>query len=466
MGADAETGHQEARHGSGATSHPPETDTATQDSAPDTTSRPAEQPVDDPDEDQESAGDASDKTSEDDADDTDEIGDNVPEPSADDDEPLEEDAPDSTPHSMAEHNRGRFVTSPDRTPWYTTHLDWDAITDALEPTIAGELESPAIVDGDESAAGTGGETVHAETNGGSTLEPDGSNKEQTTDTDQSDAEESTMYAAPPAHSTDSPEPVDPEVDDTRAEVDGDSVPSDTRSESPETDMTDDDSDGGVDEIPGNPADHETPTGTADNVEANPTAEADPTVELSYAEGETDAEDDVGLEVSDGAATDLEGRNEHDESMEGIDDVEDDSGAEESTHHQADELDAFDVEEPIDLDPSISVDDALEELNDETPTLSLSSHQFDVTAEQDDDDATLIFSFDSAVVSITGSTKRLLTYQLQSFANQESTPDGSVSIEGQQITIDIPDADGNAIQRWGRGAVSIIDRTLYLSDTNS
>ncbi|MFP9191082.1 hypothetical protein [Natronosalvus vescus] len=115
---------------------------------------------------------------------------------------------------------------------------------------------------------------------------------------------------------------------------------------------------------------------------------------------------------------------------------------------------------------MSVDDALEGLNDETPTLSLSSHQFDVTAEQDEDDAEVVFSFDPAAVSISGSTKRLLTYQLQSFADQESTPDGSVSIDGQRIRIDIPDADGNAIQRWGRGAVSIIDRTLYLSDNSS
>ncbi|WP_254862865.1 AAA family ATPase [Halovivax gelatinilyticus] len=42
-------------------------------------------------------------------------------------------------------NRGRFVTSPDRTPWYATPLDGDAISEATS-VIAGELEAGDVVD--------------------------------------------------------------------------------------------------------------------------------------------------------------------------------------------------------------------------------------------------------------------------------------------------------------------------------
>lgn len=115
---------------------------------------------------------------------------------------------------------------------------------------------------------------------------------------------------------------------------------------------------------------------------------------------------------------------------------------------------------------MTVDEAVDTMNDDAPSLSLSSHDFDVTAEYDDGGASLIFEFEPGTIDISGSTKRLLRYQMRSFADQESTPDGEVQIRRNAVVIDIPDADGGAVQRWGEAAVAIIDRTLYLSDNSN
>ncbi|ELY38416.1 hypothetical protein [Natronorubrum tibetense] len=55
---------------------------------------------------------------------------------------------------------------------------------------------------------------------------------------------------------------------------------------------------------------------------------------------------------------------------------------------------------------------------------------------------LLFEFDTETVDISGSTKRLLQYQVRSFADRESTPDGDVRIGRNRIVIEIPDSDGN------------------------
>jgi len=73
--------------------------------------------------------------------------------SATDAEPDADDEP--TEHPRAERNRVRFITSPDRTAWYATPLDREAIV-AARPTIAGALtdgSDDGIDDSDVIAAG-------------------------------------------------------------------------------------------------------------------------------------------------------------------------------------------------------------------------------------------------------------------------------------------------------------------------
>ncbi|WP_254530178.1 hypothetical protein [Natrinema gelatinilyticum] len=79
---------------------------------------------------------------------------------------------------------------------------------------------------------------------------------------------------------------------------------------------------------------------------------------------------------------------------------------------------------------------------------------------------LTFEFDTETIDISGSTEQLRQYQMQRFAKRSSTPDRNVSIGRDQIVIEVPGSDGTAINRWGNTAVSIIDRTLYSSDTSS
>ncbi len=137
---------------------------------------------------------------------------------------------------------------------------------------------------------------------------------------------------------------------------------------------------------------------------------------------------------------------------------------------ADALSEFAFDEAGEFEPEdedVTVEAAVDTMNEDAPAPELSSHRFDVTAtETDGGGATLTFEFDTETIDITGSTERLLQYQMQSFADRESTPDGDVTIDRDRIVIELFDSDGTAVQQWGEAAVSIIDRTLYLSDNSN
>ncbi|MFP9191080.1 hypothetical protein ACLI4Q_05370 [Natrialbaceae archaeon A-CW1-1] len=116
-GADAVNGHQNPQHESGEQAHPTDTDNAPHEPAHDTASRVDDQSVDSDRDDEDTAGVTGDDTAEDGAVDADEVGDTDPETADDgddtlEDDTLEDDLADSTPHPMAEHNRGRFITPP------------------------------------------------------------------------------------------------------------------------------------------------------------------------------------------------------------------------------------------------------------------------------------------------------------------------------------------------------------------
>ena len=66
---------------------------------------------------------------------------------------------------------------------------------------------------------------------------------------------------------------------------------------------------------------------------------------------------------------------------------------------------------------------------------------------------------------TDSTARLLRYQLRSFADSIGTSDVDVTVDGNRIVVDIPDADGADVSRWQHAVVEAIDRTLFLSDNS-
>ena len=118
------------------------------------------------------------------------------------------------------------------------------------------------------------------------------------------------------------------------------------------------------------------------------------------------------------------------------------------------------------DVTALVEDAVDTMNENAPAPELSSHRFDVTAEETGDGGAVVtLAFEPDTIEIEGSTKRLLQYQLQSFADRESTPAADVTIGRDRIVIEIADSEGTAIQRWGEAAVRIVDRTLYLSDNS-
>ncbi|MFP9060482.1 hypothetical protein ACLI4R_08105 [Natrialbaceae archaeon A-chndr2] len=421
----------------------------------------------------------------------------------------------SVDHPNAARNRGRFITSPDRTPWYRTPLDREAIAEGYSRPIAGALESPAVIDDDEddeqyeSTDGTAdGDEASPEGTGDDEVDADADTEDNDDVTEEDNDDEtgaSTVYAAPPAHSSDHPEAISPEAD---AQADD----QDTASEGPSTALDD-----AVEGIAASSGATEFSEDERESVEkatepggetldaTKPEAEtSDPTTEsgaersdtagesasdasreITFDENELEAEpgeesDSVPLEESgeptDGSAaeassavsdantvdeTDAEpavdgdsgytADGESDESVAG--------GDEDSTESGEDEL-AVDSTEPT----PIPLDEALEALTEGGPELTFSSHGFDVSSVEDDDGVVLTFEFDPETVEIQGSTKRLLTYQLQSFADQASTPEGEITIGDQRIVIEIPNADGHAIEQWGDAAVTSIDRTLYLSDS--
>ncbi|MCU4753844.1 hypothetical protein OB919_17965 [Halobacteria archaeon AArc-curdl1] len=421
----------------------------------------------------------------------------------------------SVAHPNATWNRGRFITSPDRTPWYRTALDREAIAEGNSTPIAGALESPAVFDTDED------DEQHESADGATDIDapsPAGAGDDELdadADSEDKDGETgtSTVYAAPPANSSDQPEAISPEadaaVDDQDTEADDPSTetesaledavedalegiaanPGTTESSEDERDSVEEAAEPGV-ETPDSATkpEDETPDSATKPEDETPDSASrsasDEFRRITFDETELEAEsgeetDPEPLEESsvstDNTADDAssgmfdpadDGDETHAESAvdgDSGDTVESDEsatdGSEDSTESDEDEP-AVDSTEPA----PIPLDEALEALTEGGPELTFSSHGFDVSSVEDDDGVVLTFEFDPETVEIQGSTKRLLTYQLQSFADQASTPEGDVTIGDQRIVIEIPNADGNAIEQWGDAAVTSIDRTLYLSDS--
>ncbi|MFC7213189.1 hypothetical protein ACFQO4_03730 [Saliphagus sp. GCM10025334] len=386
-----------------------------------------------------------------------------------------EDAQSEPDDALLARNRGRFITSPDRTAWYATPLDRDTIADARYPQIAGELESAPEPDAEDSSSDSEDDDSDSDDGDEQRVTDEGDDDAET-----ANADESTVYAAPPANSPDPPEAV------RQSTVDG----SDGAGLEASSDANGDLEPDHLDTATASDSDL-TPETDVDRGEFtfSETVTGDAGAENERRDGDGDGEEGADVDTADSDATDSNAavQTERDSSLEtpapresgdpeeasddeSVEVVSDDS---DEPNAAADTAAAFDPFDPADHVDSVEddieeipVDRALETLNEEKPDLSLSSHGFEVSAEENEDGAVLTYTFDPETVSITGSTKRLLTYQLQSFADQESTPDGDVTIDGQRIVIDVPDADGAAIQRWGQGAVSIIDRTLYLSDNGN
>lgn len=417
-------------------------------------------------------------------------------PSASDAEP---DADDEQPqHPRAEHNRGRFITSPDRTAWYATPLDRDAI-DAAGPTIAG-----ALPDGSESGID---ESEIIAAGPGDSSESDPSDEEQTVATPMPGAgtEAAVDEDADVDDSTEG-EPVadDEPTDDTQADSERDSgenhepaIDGDEDAEESDEDESeveaDDTADGTADdEIPQSPDeidvlsfDDEADDVSEDQSSASVNGENPP----GDAGRETDRqpgppdEEESGTDVPDTvdersetdvstleSTTDSETAGER-ETEPTDSEAENDAGepaVDDGDEPAADTLSSFEFEEgQFEADePDVTVEEAVDTMNEDAPAPELSSHRFDVRAEETDDgSAVLTLEFGAETIDITGSTERLLQYQMQSFAEKDSTPDADVTIGRDRIVIEIPDSDGAAIQQWGEAAVSIIDRTLYLSDNS-
>ncbi|WP_137290128.1 AAA family ATPase [Natronorubrum halophilum] len=350
-------------------------------------------------------------------------------------------------HPRAAINRGRFITSPDRTAWYATPLDREAIRTA-EPLIAGELtdgtesrsdESEVIAvgpvdataavdptDPNESTDGLSGEPVEA---AGTATEARGSPSaaDEPTDTDlanDGETEESEPKAAE----------YEREGDSTAVEADAGGLAFDASADEPGDEPDERVSATGTDLEPAG-IDSDTEAGDRSDTEERPDAETDAAERTGTGGDDPPAETEADHRITDG-----------------------------SNPFEFDDEFADDV----------TVEEAVDTINENAPAPELSSHRFDVTAEvhatdegeADGDSAVLIFEFDADTVDLSGSTKRLLQYQMRSFADRDSTPHGDVTIGRQRIVIEIPNSDGSAVQRWGEAAVSIIDRTLYLSDNSS
>lgn len=441
----------------------------------------------------------------------------------------EADTDGESPHPRAEINRGRFVTSPDRTAWYATPLDREAI-EAARPTIAGALPdgSDSGIDEDEIiAAGPVDSSEAAATDdgvgdaGAATAMPasDGDAAgESADDTDADAAEEgddgaTTDEAAVDEEASDaiaeSAEAADAaadghestdEVSDAEADEDGaeagtdedgaetsddeakpeDATPADEIPESPdEVDVLSFDEgadEDGADRSASDSEDRRDHDGESDTEAQTDRAGVVPVEEDEPGDADGDDRTDV-PDLPDGA-TESEMSPPDDESESGTagdsaggtaPESETDADADDAGDDRpADALAGFEFDDEFETDgeDDVTVEEAVDTMNEDAPAPELSSHRFDVTAEdRDDGSAVLTFEFDTETVDITGSTERLLQYQMRSFADRESTPDGDVTIGRDRIVIAIPDSDGTAIQQWGEAAVSIIDRTLYLSDNS-
>ncbi|QLK25267.1 AAA family ATPase [Natrinema zhouii] len=403
-----------------------------------------------------------------------------------DDEPVE--------HPRAEHSRGRFITSPDRTAWYATPLDYEAIA-AARPTIAGELtdgSDDGIDESDVIAVGPVGSSTTAETEEDDATAADVSDEEADGATDAMDV-------------TDDGEITDDSTGDDDAMADARTT-SDATSETTDNgdrkarESPDEDGDGDEDGAVGESDD----TGKTDEGEADDELEAladelpDSSDDIDVLEfGEPSEDSDATTEGTEVAPTDDESTDTEGTDHAGVPDIADGStepvpadeesaleddaasdseatGTEDSDADDADTAAAADALSPFEFEESgfeaddedVSVEDAVDTMNENAPVPELSSHRFDVTAEETGDGGAVVtLAFEPDTIEIAGSTKRLLQYQLQSFADRESTPAADVTISRDRIVIELPDSDGTAIQQWGEAAVSIVDRTLYLSDNS-
>lgn len=412
-------------------------------------------------------------------------------------------------HPRASINRHRFVTSPYLTPWYAVALDREA-TGESGPQIAGALEAgraEASKSHDVFAAAPGATPDGAADEDGATDADDpivatapGDERTATDDADTPSSSASSVSAPATENETsDSPLGTDSSAADATADESGlsidraeDESAADSAQSSDRVERTDGNAASSTADDVGTDRDATATDDRGQDVESTASADEsgarddgvatlDVSVEVNQ-DGEegSDAGTNDGTELSDGESTDDEPTGgertdgtargpleDHPDGDQGQPATERDD-AEESVPLNEDgepitEFELSDVSEISDDSDDVSVEDAVDTMNDETPSLSLASHDFEVTAEADDESASLRFEFDPASVELTGSTRRLLRYQLRSFGQRESTPAGDVTVEGQTLLIELPDPDGNAIQRWGEAAVSVIDRTLYLSD---
>ncbi len=351
-------------------------------------------------------------------------------------------------------NRRRFVASGEGRPWYALSLERGG-----DEEIAGALEAPDPID-DREVIVVGPPGSHTERTDGGPTPPtdDGRATEGEVSTlGEPSSSGSAFEGAPPsgAASVDSPmgEPSEPEPSTDVGGSSPDESPTGDAS-SADGSLADDPEDTGA----------ESPGGAAS---AGGASVGEPPVGVSGpADGppaEGDGEGAEGTEPSQSAVSGIESPTEDDPEGTLIEDEPEETLIEDDPEET---VIGDDPEETVigdDPEEALTVEEAVEGVNEDAPTPSLSSREFSLSATEDGDDVVLVFEFDPAVVDVTGSTRRLLSYQLGSFAGQESTPDGEVTVEDRRVVIEIPEPEGVDVARWSEAAVSIVDRTLYLSE---
>jgi hypothetical protein len=111
--------------------------------------------------------------------------------------------------------------------------------------------------------------------------------------------------------------------------------------------------------------------------------------------------------------------------------------------------------------NVELDAAVDELDDGSYTFPLSGSSFNVTADAEAETATLSFTPEEPL-ALDGARERLLKYQLRNYLDRDDTAHADLSVDGSTVNLEIPAANGPAVDAWADAAVQIIDRTLYLS----
>jgi len=117
-----------------------------------------------------------------------------------------------------------------------------------------------------------------------------------------------------------------------------------------------------------------------------------------------------------------------------------------------------------MTPDVSdeeLDDAVDALDEGGYTFPLSGSAFEVGAAADAETASLSFTPEESV-DLSGARERLLKYQLRNYLDRDDTAHAELSVDGGTVVLEIPGANGPAVDAWADAAVQIIDRTLYLS----